>query len=170
MMNILTALARAMLALTRRPRDGPAVAPPSYLRSRAPFLPLSHATHRDLGGGIRYALSVVGESFRQPALLALDGGRLQRGEPVLFTAALVLEPASPYDANAIRVEIRDGAHVGYLSRADAVRYHPVLVALAARQLIGVARAMLIGGVWPDKPTIGIVLDVNAPRTLLRALA
>jgi hypothetical protein len=30
--------------------------------------------------------------------------------------------------------------------------------------------MLIGGVWPDKPTIGIVLDVNAPRTLLRALA
>jgi hypothetical protein len=111
MMNILTALARAMLVLTR-PRDEPAVAPRSSPRARAPSLPLTDATHRDLGGGIRYALSVVGESFRQPALLALDGGRLQRGEPVLFTAALVLEPASPYDANAIRVEIRDGAHVG----------------------------------------------------------
>ena len=62
----------------------------------------------------------------------------------------------------------NGAHVGYLSREDAVWYRPVFAALAAQHLVGVARAKLIGGVT-DKPSIGVMLDLLEPVELQRQL-
>jgi len=66
------------------------------------------------------------------------------------------------------VSIQGGAHVGYLQREDAARYRPVLETLARRELIGVARAKLIGGV-AGKPSIGVMLDINEPMDLLSAI-
>jgi hypothetical protein len=50
-----------------------------------------------------------------------------------------------------------------------VWYQPVFAELAARQLIGVARAKLIGGVT-GKPSIGVVLDLLPPGDILAAMA
>ena len=136
---------------------------------RLSALPIGDASHRDLGSGHGFTIGVKGESYRQAALHALDAGRLQRGEEVTFMAALIPEPANPYDPNAIRVDIQGGAQVGYLSRDDAVRYRPVFEALTARHLIGVARAKLIGGVLPDWPSIGVMLDMHEPAELLSTL-
>ena len=66
------------------------------------------------------------------------------------------------------MDIQGGAQVGYLSREDAVWYRPVFAALAAQQLIGVARAKMIGGV-ADKPSIGVMLDLNDPADILGTL-
>jgi hypothetical protein len=135
---------------------------------RLSALPIGDATYRDLGSGASFTLGIVGESYRQAALHALDAGRLQRGEHVTFTATLI--PEALYDPNGIRVEIQGGAHVGYLSKQDAVWYRPVFATLAAQQLVGVVRAKLIGGVLPDKPSIGVMLDIHEPTELLRILA
>jgi hypothetical protein len=130
--------------------------------------PIGDASHRDLGSGAgSFPIGIVGESYRQAALQALDAGRLQRGEHVTFTATLV--PEALHDPNGVRVEIQGGAHIGYLSREDAVCYRPVFEALAAQHLIGVARAKLIGGV-AGKPSIGVMLDLNQPSDLLGVLA
>jgi hypothetical protein len=43
-------------------------------------------------------------------------------------AVLVAEPDNPYDANAVSVWVQ-GLKVGYLSRDDARRYRPGLLAL-----------------------------------------
>jgi hypothetical protein len=161
-------------ATETRPVGTPAVPPALPPRAWAAFMPgaapLDDGTHRDLGTGTGFALNVAGESFRQPALRALDAGRLQRGEIVTFTVDLVPEPHNPHDAHAIRVDIHNGTQVGYLSREDAFDYHDVFAALTAQHLTGTAYAVLIGGVLPDKPMIGALLDVNTPRRLLRALA
>ena len=76
-------------------------------------------------------LYVVGESFRQDALLAIVGG--WRSGPVRedIVAELVPDPGNQYDRNAIRVEI-SGELIGYLSREDAAAYLPGLLALIAR--------------------------------------
>lgn len=135
---------------------------------RLSALPIGDAAHHDLGSGHGFTIGVKGESYRQAALHALDGGRLQRGEDVTFTVDLI--PEALHDPNGIRVEIQGGAQVGYLSKEDAVWYRPVFAELAARHLIGVARAKLIGGVLPDKPSIGVMLDLNQPIDLLGVLA
>jgi HIRAN domain len=87
---------------------------------------------------------------------------------VTFTAALNAEPTNPHDAQAIRVDIQNGAQVGYLSREDAEWYQPVFAALAAQHLTGVVRAKLIGGV-ADKPSIGVMLDLRDQSELLESL-
>jgi hypothetical protein len=147
------------LALAKAPAPGRLAA--------GAVLPIGDATHRDLGSGRGLFRGLVGESFRQPALKALDAGRLQRGEPVTFTATLT--PEAVHDPIKIRVDIQGGAQVGYLSRDAAARYRPAFAALTAQHLIGVARATLIGGVLPDKPTIGVLLDMRDPTALLRSL-
>jgi hypothetical protein len=80
---------------------------------RLSALPIGDASYHDLGSGAGFSLGVVGESYRQAALYALAGSRLQRGEQVTFTAALIPEPDNPYDPNAIRVDTQGGAQVGY---------------------------------------------------------
>lgn len=53
------------------------------------------------------------------------------------------EPSNPHDANAVRVEI-DGRLVGYLPRAAAVAYGPVVRAPAERGRTAVCGAMVAG--------------------------
>jgi len=85
---------------------------------------------------------VAGESHYQDALHAIagDGDGEVRFEA---TAALVPEPSNPHDPNAVRVEI-DGRLVGYLPRAAAVAYGPVVRAPMERGRTAVCDAMVAG--------------------------
>jgi Protein of unknown function (DUF4236) len=123
----------------------------------------------DLGSGVDWSVAVVGDEYSQTALLDLSAGRRLRGEEVQFIASLVPELTHPYDANATQVHILNGAHVGYLSKADAAAYAVALKALSATGKQGVCRARLIGGT-PDKTTIGVLLDLLDPDTLIAKLS
>lgn len=76
-------------------------------------------------------LPIVGESFYQERLeryvRTRDGRGVTHGN---LTAMLQPEPTNPKDKNAVRVLLRDaegnGAHVGYLGRADAKLYGPIV--------------------------------------------
>ena len=80
----------------------------------------------------RENLEVVGEASYQDNLWRIVGGRRSpdgRVREDVF-AVLAAEPDNPYDANAVAVWIQ-GLKVGYLSREDAQRYRPGLLALEA---------------------------------------
>jgi hypothetical protein len=99
-------------------------------------------------------LEVVGESHYQDNLWRLVGGRGFPDERVRVDAVAVLaaETDNPYDANAVAVWVR-GLKVGYLSRADAQRYQPGLLALQRKHGMPIALAGVIvgGGMRPDGP-------------------
>jgi hypothetical protein len=83
-------------------------------------------------------LEVVGESFHQDNLW--DLADTQPGPEHVRTdicAVLVAEEGNPYDANAVGVWI-DGLKVGHLSREDAQRYRPGLL---AQQRPGACRSL-----------------------------
>ena len=78
-------------------------------------------------------LQVVGESFRQDNLRHLTGyPPPEKYVEEEIRAVLVAEKDNPYDPNAIAVWIKDPQagylQVGYLSREDAPRYRPGLLA------------------------------------------
>lgn len=110
-------------------------------------------------------LEVVGESHRQDALMILSGGRTEDGPVnVEHIAVLMPDPANPYDSNAVAV-IAGGQHVGYLSRADAELWTPILHWATSRGMHLSAEAALIGG-WDrgprDRGSFGIVLHLGTP--------
>src|SRR5216683_890672 len=94
-------------------------------------------------------LEVVGELAYQAALWRLCGGTV--GERVRrdIVAVLVPEPANPYDANAVAVQI-DGQVAGYLSRATAQEYLPGLKhAMSLRGGYIALRGVIVGGGYYD---------------------
>jgi hypothetical protein len=90
---------------------------------------------------------VVGESFYQPALLAITGA--ERGEAVECEciAELIPEPENPHDPNAIKVLI-DGLQVGHLSRQNAIKHGPRIRAMLERGEPTICDAYV--GCAPDK--------------------
>lgn len=113
-------------------------------------------------------ISVVGESHYRPAIQRVVGKRQAAGHKVVVDAELVWQPDNRYDPNAIAVIIA-GAKCGHLSRADAVRYRPVMERLRHIGLVPVVRADIYGGFqrddgdWAD---FGITLYVAKPEKLL----
>jgi len=109
-------------------------------------------------------LEVVGESHHQDNLWRLVGGR---GHPdqrvrVDVIAVLAAEPDNPYDANAVGVWVR-GLKVGHLSRENAQRYQPGLLALQRKhgQPIALAGVITGGGMRTDGPgRLGVFLRHN----------
>lgn len=105
---------------------------------------------------------MVGESHYQDALRAAcgsDGREEVRRECV---AALVPEPDNPHDPNAVMVQI-DGRLVGYLARADAVAYGPLVRGIAARGRTAVAEAVVAGrGAAGGTSNLGVFLRLPAP--------
>lgn len=87
-------------------------------------------------------------------------------------AVLVAEPDNPYDANAVSVWIQ-GLRVGYLSREDARRYRPGLLALERQhgKPIALAGAIVGGGMRADGPgRLGVFLDHDPADFGLRPMA
>lgn len=107
-------------------------------------------------------LEVVGELRRQDALWRIVGGR-QRVEVRVrmdIYAMLVPEVGNPYDANAVSVWI-EGMQVGYLSRENAGRYRPGLLALQQEhgQPIALPGVIAGGGLRDDGPgRLGVFLN------------
>ncbi len=110
----------------------------------------------------RENLNVVGEASYQDSLWRAVGGR---GLPedrvrVDVVAVLVAETDNPYDANAVSVWVQ-GLKVGYLSRDDARRYRPGLLALEQKhgKPIALSGAIVGGGIRADGPgRLGVFLD------------
>lgn len=69
-----------------------------------------------------YPGEAVGESNYQEALGRICGGHNRGGHGFVCLAELRPEPDNPYDENAVQVVIEKSL-VGYLSRANAVRFH-----------------------------------------------
>jgi hypothetical protein len=115
---------------------------------------------RVLEGGA--SLEVVGESFYQENLWQLAGGRRNPEDrvrvPVL--AVLIPEADNPYDANSVAVWV-NGLQVGYLSRDNARRYRPGLLALQRKHgpLIALRGVIVGGGMRADGPgQLGVFLN------------
>jgi hypothetical protein len=107
-------------------------------------------------------VAVVGESFYQPALIAITGRQEWTEIQHQCTAILVLEPHNPHDPNAVRVEIKRRL-VGYLSRADAVSYGPYLRRLARFRRLPCCEALISGrGPGSETQHMGVFLYMSAP--------
>ena len=121
---------------------------------------------------VRSTVPVAGESFCQPALEALGGGRTTRGvERTEHQAGLFPESGNPKDPAAVEVQI-DGRRVGYLSRADARAYRPIIDRVATKGFAVGCHASLTGG-WDrgafDCGAIGVVLHLGSPGQLMTEL-
>lgn len=80
------------------------------------------------------AMEVAGEAYRPDAFMRLFHGlplHSPDGVELELPAALVPDPANPYDSSAVAVWVGN-EHVGYLDRPTAARWHPHLAALSAR--------------------------------------
>jgi hypothetical protein len=107
-------------------------------------------------------LEVVGEASYQDNLWRIVGGRRSPDGRVRedVCAVLAAEPENPYDASAVAVWIQ-GLKVGYLSREDAQRYRPGLLAVEQQHGKPIALAGVIagGGMRADGPgRLGAFLD------------
>ena len=121
-----------------------------------------------LNGGGR--VEVVGESQYEDAFTRICGPRCREGYDLTVVAQLVSEPESPYDPDAIRVEVQ-GLHVGYLARPAAKAFKPVAEELASRGLTGACLGTVRGGWERGKDTggYGIALDLAAPDKAIRPI-
>jgi hypothetical protein len=119
-------------------------------------------------------LEVVGEASYQDNLWRIVGGRRSpdgRVREDVF-AVLAAEPENPYDAGAVAVWIQ-GLKVGYLSREDAQRYRPGLLALEQQHSKPIALAGVIagGGMRADGPgRLGVFLDHDPADFGLRPMS
>ena len=81
--------------------------------------PASEAVEPEVRGW--FNVDVVGESNYVDNIR-----KIARGKTESFSnATLVLEPSNRYDKNAVRVDI-SGLTVGYISKDEALNYHPLL--------------------------------------------
>ena len=119
-------------------------------------------------------LQVVGEASYQDNLWRIVGGRRSPDGRVRedIVAVLAAEPDNPYDASAVAVWIQ-GLKVGYLSREDAQRYRPGLLALEQQcgKPIALAGVISGGGMRADGPgRLGVFLDHDPADFGLRPVA
>jgi hypothetical protein len=122
----------------------------------------------------REDLEAVGEASYQDNLWRVVGGHGASNDRVRVEvhAVLVAETDNPYDANAVSVWIQ-GLRVGYLSREDARRYRPGLLALERQhgKPIALAGAIVGGGMRADGPgRLGVFLDHDPADFGLRPMA
>jgi hypothetical protein len=122
----------------------------------------------------REDLEVVGEASYQDNLWRVVGGRGSSNDRVRVEvyAVLVAETDNPYDANAVSVWVQ-GLRVGYLSRYDARRYRPGLLALEQQhgKPIALAGAIVGGGMRADGPgRLGVFLDHDPADFGLRPMS
>jgi hypothetical protein len=90
-------------------------------------------------------LEVVGESYHQESLWSIVGGKTTEHVRQEIVASLVPESNNAFDANAISIWITE-LQVGFLSRDDAARYRPGLLALCKRLGTPIAlRGHVVGG-------------------------
>lgn len=100
----------------------------------------------------KYRQAVKGESNYQEHL-----ARAAEDEDGFVSIDLFLEDHNKFDKNAVAI-VYETDTVGYLSRADAIKYRDAIKALNHPDAIGTCPARVIGG-GEDK-SYGIVLDLD----------
>jgi hypothetical protein len=148
-----------------RKRLGRADEPPPRPDERPAWTPDEHPAWMHDGMAValyegRENLDVVGEASYQEALWRIVG-KTSSADRVRedVTAVIAPEPDNPYDPSAVAVWV-SGLRVGYLSRANAVRYRPGLLALQDHEGKPIALQGVIvgGGQYPDGPgRLGVFL-------------
>ena len=110
-----------------------------------------------------FETEVVGESFRQSELAALDARvSIDNQGRKTFVAALRADPNNAHDKNAVAVlAVDNGDHLGYLSRDLAPIYHSALLQRGKAEV----PAIMFGGT-ERKPSRGIWLDLTALNRIL----
>jgi hypothetical protein len=121
-------------------------------------------------------VEVSGETECRSTLDLIAGGRVPDGpQKPKHVAALLPEPSSPSDPNAIRVVIiptmsgLPWGKVGYLFPEDAVRYRPVIDRVASIGKVTVCHVSLKGGRdrGPEEQAyIGVTLHLDTPENLM----
>jgi hypothetical protein len=101
-----------------------------------------------LRGDGTFALQIVSVLNYQYNLESICGPRKEKGENRVVLARLVLDDASLYDNQAVRVEIKD-LLVGYLSGKTAESYRELLQRRGHPQAVAWCQARIKGG-WRDK--------------------
>lgn len=115
-------------------------------------------------------VSVVGEAQYQATLQRLTRGvavGMEMDAHIPVVVELVPEPENPHDPCAVRVDLIIGTGtetVGYLSRADARAYQPVLLRLRHDGYLGVCPARISGG--GAGRFYGVYLHLAGPQALL----
>lgn len=106
-------------------------------------------------------VQVVGESNYQDTFERVTGGRTYDGFDETCVAELIPEPTNPYDSHAVRVTVA-GATVGYLGRAEAQEFRPLVDHALAHSGRALAAARIKGG-WDrgrgDTGSYGIELFI-----------
>jgi hypothetical protein len=135
--------------VTQNPRIAPPYLPPGAF----------------LSGDLTFPVKCVGTSYRARSLEQICGAGKWDGNNLMVTAVLVLEDVNPYDPNAVRIDIEEKP-VGYLSRADAVRYREMLVRRGLPKRRHHCWARITGG-WErggnDRGHYGVRLDLQLPN-------
>lgn len=103
-------------------------------------------------------LSIVGESFYQPALASISDAKDSEDVSHDCFAELIPEPTNDHDPNAIMVCI-EGQRVGYLSRSNAKRYRAAIVAMVEADQPTICKAFIGRRADDENPNIGVSLDV-----------
>ncbi len=84
-------------------------------------------------------------------------------------AVLIREPTNAYDSNAIAVRSAYGDQLGYVPRAEALAFQPVIRKLGASEAGGSSAcfAYIRDDGWPSvREHLGVVLCVSRPRAAL----
>jgi cation transport ATPase len=107
-----------------------------------------------------YTFDIVGEASYQKALQSIAGGRTDQSVEIETEAKVSPERGNKHDKNAVRVEI-GGKIVGYLSRADAVKFRKLMKDKGLKQRAVMCPALIVGG-WDrgrsDRGNFGVRLD------------
>ncbi len=119
------------------------------------------------------AVQVVGESNYQDSLRWAANGTNTEGpnNPRVY-AEVIPEPSNRYDSNAVRIQV-GGRLVGYLARADAVVYQPLLLPHSAAGRIPACEARIKGGYTTDdgfQASLGIELYIAGPDDIASAMS
>jgi hypothetical protein len=105
----------------------------------------------------KFPTQIHGESYRQDEIALGLCGRKPWEEPCTFEAMLRGE-FNAYDDNAVAVYRVEGGQIGFLTRATARVWRPVLDALFAEHGVYVACKAIVYA-KPDRP-MGVWLDVE----------
>jgi hypothetical protein len=112
------------------------------------------------------SISVVGESFYQPAIRRASGAPETGDWKFECEACLVPDPKNEVDPKAVRVEI-DGELVGHLSRRNAVVYGPRVWAIIEAEGEARCQAFIGRDGSSENPNLGVRLHAPEDSPLFK---
>lgn len=134
-----------------------------------PWSRKSKDERREINAGCgQFGLEVVGESQYQAAIARASKQARRVGERRIIRVRVEREPTNQYDPQAVRIVSTYGETLGYLSRESASSYQKALIEFENAGLTVSCAASLYGD-DPDRPAMGLYLDLLFPKKLRAAI-